>query len=794
MKRTIVSACLGVAIVTVADVASGVEASDYMLEEIVVTAQRSAESLQETPISLTTFGSEKLEKEGINNLADIASKVPSLTMEPFPTNNATLRIFIRGVGLADAQITQDPPVGVYLDGVYIARSTGLALDVAELERIEVLRGPQGTLYGRNSTGGAINLITSRPNSESLTFSQQLTGGNRGLLTSKTRLNVPLGDTLAIKLAYLNSRQNGFVKNTGPGENFGDREVEGYRLDLRWDISERWHLDYAYDRGEIEFVNYPYQPVLPPDTTPASNSPGDLINAQLAAQAQNFVEYSNRRRSRMATPLPMQASLTKIEGHMLSLEWDLHEALQVKYLAARRELYDLPYAELSGGSQSPDYRIDGAEYTSRDGSVTLPQPKAPVQQEQWSHELQFAGSAYSRLEYIAGLYYFEESADVDTPRSHQFTGPLNVTDTPTATTTVFLVQTSGGAFSIDNRAWAAFSRVTWTPPILDNRLHLTLGARYSEDRRKATKTVDNATLTETETRDKITGQRSATPPDTINAVQFSAIGDNHYADDSYELIAEYEFQDQINVYAKYSEAYKSGGYNTREPNEAFFKRGFDKEKVAAYELGIKGEWLNRRLRINSSVFYSEYTDMQLNFKIPGGIADSRVVNAGEAEMSGLETDITLLATPTLLLGLNHAYLDAKVVSASDPFTGEDASDEYIFSSAPEHSYSATLDWTIAQFNLGRLGLNLSYNYMDDRNGSTRTDISELIFLPSYDLLNARLGLYNIPLLGGALTVAAWGKNLTDTEYEINGLAALPHARRAVIWGEPRAYGLDAIYRY
>nr|WP_239547536.1 TonB-dependent receptor [Spongiibacter marinus] len=220
----------------------------YALEEVVVTAQKKAESLQDAPISLTAFGQQALENKGINSLADIGANVPSMSIEPFPINNATLRIFIRGIGISDAQITQDPPVGIYMDGVYIARSTGTALDVADLERIEILRGPQGTLYGRNTTGGAINLVSKRPNTEAFEFEQKFTVGDRYLLTSKTSANIPITDTLAAKLAFLHTEQDGFVENTGPGGDFGDREVQGYRMDVRWDINDSLTLDYAYDHS------------------------------------------------------------------------------------------------------------------------------------------------------------------------------------------------------------------------------------------------------------------------------------------------------------------------------------------------------------------------------------------------------------------------------------------------------------------------------------------------------------------------------------------------------------------
>ena len=171
------------------------------LEEVIVTAQHREESAMSTPISLFTLNAEQLEKQRISGISNLNGLIPNLTIDSFPANNQTLRLFIRGVGLSDTQITQDPAVGVYLNGAYIARSAGLTFDVADLERIEVLRGPQGTLYGRNTTGGAIKLITKEPDLNDVAFDQTLSTGNRDLFSSKTSVNLPFAEKYAAKLAY-----------------------------------------------------------------------------------------------------------------------------------------------------------------------------------------------------------------------------------------------------------------------------------------------------------------------------------------------------------------------------------------------------------------------------------------------------------------------------------------------------------------------------------------------------------------------------------------------------------------
>ena len=788
------------------------------LEEVIVTAQKRAESLQDTPISLTAFGEDQLETDGINNLGDIGSKVPSLTIEPFPINNATLRIFIRGIGISDAQITQDPPVGIYVDGVYIARSTGTALDVADLQRIEILRGPQGTLYGRNTTGGAINLITKKPTTEALEFKQKFTVGNRNLLTSKSTLNVPLNDRMAAKFAVMRTQQDGHIENTGPGGDFGDRDVEGYRLDFRWDITDSLAFDYAYDKSDFDYYNTQYQHVIPRSP---SGSQADLVSAQERSV------YSDTRQKSVGTVTPYEQSSTDIEGHAWTLTQDF-DSFQIKYIGAYRELNDKSYADLGGGVPLADgetadsgltFRVDSNEYCGqaaefvmgRDNCLPLTYPK--ISQEQTSHELQISGDLFeSRINYIVGAYYFTEEAQEDNgPMHHQLSGPINI-DIPLLgdilKSSIRAVNMLEQVYDIENDAKAFFGQFTWTPPILEDRLQLTFGARRSEDTRYTKKFQRDQTIAET-----------PLGPIDVSFAQCNSILDGdcrnfdnieakqEFTNDSFSFVAEYDLTDSTNIYAKRVEAYKSGGFNTRDPQQdgnqgpatdgvdyGFgYADGFDAEYVTSYELGVKSELMDRRLRVNANVFYSEYEDMQLNFILTGTVADTKVTNAGEAEMYGLETDITFMATERLLMMLNYAYLHSEVTKATD-VSGNDVADQFVFFSAPEHSFTLSADYTLFVADWGRGSVNLSVNYMDERNGGSRAENVKNTQLRQYELVNARFSLADVPLAGGRLGAGLWAKNLLDEEYELTAVDNLPSADRSVIWGEPRTYGIDVFYEY
>tara|TARA_R110002167_G_scaffold20049_10_gene73806 strand:+ start:7025 stop:9541 length:2517 start_codon:yes stop_codon:yes gene_type:complete len=809
----------------------------FALEEVIVTAQKKAESLQDTPISLTAFGSERLEIEGISSLGDIGSKVPSLTIEPFPINNATLRIFIRGIGISDAQITQDPPVGIYVDGVYIARSTGTALDVADLERIEILRGPQGTLYGRNTTGGAINLITKKPTTDTLEFKQKLTFGNRDLFTSKTMVNIPLTDTLAVKLAALQTMQDGHVANDGPGGDFGDRDVGGFRFDLRWDISDTLALDYAYDKSDFDYYNSQYQHVR--KRTPISGSQADLVDASA------YSSYSPSRQQSVSTIANFEQSSTDIEGHAFTLTKEF-DHVQLKYIGAFRELYDQSYADLGGGKglepgQDPHgngntskkvFRLDSNEYCGQAAEFVLgagqctPLVYPKVSQEQFSHELQLSGDAFDgSVDYIVGAYYFEETAQEDnTPLHHQLSGPINLGLPSVAAipgigallggitdplTTFRAVNMLSQKYDIDNSAAAIFGQFTWTPKILDERLHLTFGARHSEDERKTVKFQRDMTIAETAlTAIDVSFVQCGSNPLNADCRNFDSIpASQDFSNDSFSFVAEYDITDDINIYGKRVEAYKSGGFNTRDPQKdgnqgpatdgndyGFgYADGFDAEYVTSYELGLKSELMDRRLRINANVFFSQYEDMQLNFILTGTVADTKVTNAGEAEMYGFETDITFMLTRELLLMANYAYLNTEVTKATD-INGNDASDKFVFFSAPENSFTLSADYTLFQADWGTGSANISVNYMDERNGGSRAENVKNTHLRQYELVNARLSLSDIAFADGRLGAGIWAKNLLDTEYELTAVDNLPQADRSVIWGEPRTFGLDVFYEY
>jgi iron complex outermembrane receptor protein len=740
---------------------------DSVLETVLVTAQHRTEPALSTPLSLFTMNTEQLEKQRIDSISDLNGLVPNLSIDNFPANNQTLRLFIRGVGLTDTQVTQDPAVGVYLNGAYIARSAGLTFDLADLERIEVLRGPQGTLYGRNTTGGAIKLITKQPDLEQLSFDQTLGAGNQDLRRSKTSLNIPLAQDYAAKLAYFYEDVEGFTNNKGPGGGFGDRKSEGFRLDLRAKLGDTLNVNYGFDDSRIKSYNYTAQAITP---RPASG--GDLLSI-IGEIAKEYIEYSDNRISELATSVPLLPTDTHIDGHTLNVEWALHDTMSLHAITAWRELHDKTYTDFSSGA-TDGFRIDfnsavlGAE--AGDEQLYLPATRPNLKQKQFSQEFQLLGNMGESIEYLAGLYYLWEKADEDADPLHHIFSAY-----PFAGGTIYNLGAEHN--KIENDTLAFFSQFTWTPDIFEQRLHFTLGGRYSRDSREAERNVTDTTVIDQGT--SITNLLSPTV--------FSANPDKDFNDTSFTFIVQYDWLEHLNVYGKYSGAYKSGGFNIRDPEEEGFNNGFDEEKLNAWELGFKGEALDRRVRLSTAVFYQKFDDYQYNFQIPGTISGSRVFNIDNGEMSGIEMELMAMPVTGLLLQASYAYLDSKLDDVDNPFTGQ--TEKAFVGNAPKNTYSLIADYTFPATSIGVINANVSYNFVDKRNPN-----HPAIYRDAYDLINARIALSEIPVAGGQWEVAAWGKNLADNSYEAFALDNLPQASRAVIWGDGRSYGIDVTYRF
>ena len=708
---------------------SAIAAEDRLakVEEITVTSERREKSLQETPVSISVLNAEQLETRGITSLNGLENSViPSLSILPFGTTPSTLIIAIRGNGPIDpSQVTRDGSVAIYQDGFYLGRSQGLSLELADPERIEVLRGPQGTLYGRNATGGAINVVSQKPTGE-LGLRQVLTYGNFDALRTATTLNLPEFAGISLKFDYIHSERDGWVDNTAPDEaDFFAFNKDGGRVSLNWQASEDIALDYFFETGEVE---------------------ASQIYWQVAVDRIGVIGNEPRRARESRFPItPLDPSVTDYDMHGLTLSWTASDNLTVRSLTSYRETVESTRNNFAGALGFNGV-IVSEEYD----------------QEQFSQEFQVLGT-YDRLEWVAGLYYFEEDAGQDTQNlfTLDLLGLLTGTPlTPIVPPTTFDVFSGADAplRQIESRAEsrAVYGQATWTPPILNDRLQLTVGFRYTDDSRDATRleTIEQSFELDTDSFDPLV---------TVN----------------------YFWNDTISTYAKFSTAYRAGGLNVR---SASFS-GFGNEISETIEVGLKSMFWDQKALLNIAVFTTDIEDAQIDFANPDNPVAIETINAERTvEIDGAEIDLTLAPVPGLVIGLNYTYLDATVPPLANPLAGGNP-ENFNLAQTPEHAGSVTADYTFPPLPFGTLIAHVDMTATDEYHfvpGNMTQD------LDSYALFNARLTLTDINIGNSSLVAALWARNIFDTEYVQAG--APTAAGDLEVYGTPRTYGFDLTYQF
>lgn len=708
------------------------------LDEIVVTAQKREESLQDTPISIAVLGSEALENRGITSMTDFASgAMPSLRIVPFTGRSSAVTIGMRGIVPIDAtQISRDPSVGIYIDGVYLGRVQGLGTEMFDIERIEVLRGPQGTLFGRNAVGGAVSIVTKKPTGE---FGFDLTTGAHsfGGFNIVGHVDLPEIAGVSIKLDGIWNKRDGWVENPLQGQSdWFDSERLGLRVAALWQPADGIDVEYSYAKSRDESANgYAHITRLLPGAPPLA----PLFS----------VEPRRVRVSRAGVPL--EPSVGDVEAHSLHVTWDISDALSLRSITAYRKLEQSQYDNAAGSFLA--FRPNGFF-----GRYSI----AGVEQDQLSQEIQLVGSL-DRLDYVLGGFYFDEDASdfAWAPVTAQFN----------ATGTGFTVLSMPSNKPFPDRSSVAFAesraifgQATWTPPVLGDRLHLTGGLRWTHDRKNG----------------RLTALRGAPTPLTYR-FESKRI-------DPAATIA-FDWSDDVNSYVRWSTAYRAGGANSR---SSIF-RTFEEEEVESWEVGLKAELLDRRARFNVAAYHTRFTNRQVDFPNPQNPSNTETVNSDDpATIEGVEVDVTLVPLAGLSLSAGYVYTDWTVPPEVSPFTGQVEQGQIAYT--PDHAATAAIDYEFGSFGFGALSAHLDANY----SGSFFTT-SSAPKTESYLIVNGRMTLGEIQVgeTGSRLALSLWGKNLTNEQWETfqfflqgRGLtgALLTH------YNEPRTYGVEARLKF
>jgi len=670
---SLISAAVTILLLTLApDVTHAQEdesASRYSLEEITVTARRREEGLQNAAIAVTAISGLELANRGALDIVDFADMAPNVSLK---TNGAVSgfaaapRTSIRGIGQSDFVINTDPAVGMYADGVYLGRSIGSVLDLVDVERVEALRGPQGTLFGRNSTGGAINVISKKPEvGGDASGDIAVSVGEVGYSLIRATANIPLGDASAFRVSALKRERDGFIPVIAyDGLSLGAEDVQGLKAAFRWQPSDTFTLDLDADLSEREdsaapiigvdfgdlsvgetgldnpsngfstslmarrFNNEPGGPPISPLVRPFQ-TPDPLCGTD---QAYRDVSdtclgdfYSSTRDGSWHAWFDNDGNMVKADdqsletyGYSLRLSWDL-ENIAIKTISSWRG-FD---SSFTNGSPAPIY-------VATNDNVLF-------DQDQSSHEINLSGDIGDRVSWLAGVFYMEEDGREIVEVRYPLVPPAN------AGTALPLVNIENRF--IDNSSEAIYAQLSAR---LTDSLELTVGARNTDESKYV---LINATTF------------PAAGPST-NVLEGTADA----SETSFLVNLAWNFSENSMAYLQFSDGFRNGGFPARTPAgfTQFQEARYDEEFVESWELGLKTTALDGKLRANFALFSSDYTDMQINATIfdPAlGNNVGTIQNIGDSTISGVELEMNYLVNDNFRLDASIGYLDTELDSIS-----------------------------------------------------------------------------------------------------------------------------------
>ena len=777
--------------------AAGDADMDAGLEVITVTAQKRSENLQTTPISISVLSAKGLENRHVTSLLDLGDgAIPSLKVAPFFSRPGALIVNVRGVGvLSDSnQPARDQGVGVYVDGVYQGRAQGLGTALFDVENIEVLKGPQGTLFGRNTEGGAVNIVTKKP-SGTYKLNAAIGLGNYGSHKGEVHIDLPSFANIALKLDAVVAKRDPFVTNPLSGQlGFNSYDKRGLHVEAYWKPSDTFSADLSADKSYDATSTLYLQQISAGTGLPAaaSGSPAVLANATSA-----LFRASTKRASSAIVGVPQQASIGRAQGTRLSLEWKPADKLILRSISSYREMTQTQYDNGSADTTLQQATVTAGVTPSfasfQFGRYSL----APFRQNQVSQELQAIGEL-PRFKYqLGGLYYVERVQDA----AQAFNTMAMTSDVLGSAATVrsinYDAQVVQRASHVKTTSKGLYGQATYTPALFNDAAHLTVGARWTNDQKDGSLFLVN-------------GAAPIVPVNGVNVQAPVRLNASWSRVDPMINLAIDASRD-VHLYGKWSTGYRSGGANSR----SLSYRAFNPETVSMFELGAKTEFWDHRARLNLAAYAGNYKNIQLDFSglyedVVNGVrvATTRTttdtVNApGTGHLKGVEVEFTLAPVDGLTLSASYAYNHVSIPATVNPFPQTGG----VFITVPvpiyqvytpENAASATLDYeTTVGMGDAKLRFHLDGNYdsgfyanYTDSNYDTVT--REVRYKqPKGDaalIFNGRVALADVAVgdAGAKLTFAVWARNLFNEEHLFykSGNAA---AGVSGFFNDPRTFG-------
>jgi len=676
------------------------QGASLALEEIIVTAERRESNVQDVPAAVSAFDATELERRQATNVIDVMSNVPNLMVSNNPGQATSTTIFLRGIGSTESIVTLDTAIGFYLDDVYFARQGVNNLSMFDVERVEVLRGPQGTLYGRNTSGGAVRVITKRPDEQ---FGGLVQGsfGEYDRWSLKGSLNVPFSESFQGRFNVFGEGGDGYVRNVVLNRDVNDRDNQGARAAFRWLPSDAVEVNFAYDyyRAETNGV-YGYD-----------------IAGLVRPAAKNFF---------ISTSGDDTFSIGRTDGGSLTVDWAVSDSLDFTSITGFRNIYQRWALDFTD-QPVPIFKL----WTINDT-------------DQISQEFRLSGNAFQdRLKYVVGAFYYDEE-------SYSFIGDqINLLLSPGAD----FADPSDDIrlplpffrryYDVDVKSYAAFAEVNYD---LTDRLTLNVGGRYTKD--------DKSLRIE----QFIGGDFGFTPPGGIpgyNTESLRAAGIPMDIDDddfSIKLGLQYQFTPDMLGYLTYAQGYKSGGWSARTNNPAEFVV-FDPEYLDSYEAGLKTTVLDGRARLNYTVYYYDYQDF---FATATGTGGNFIVSTQDAEFYGVEFEATGRLTSQVDVFAAVGWQEGKYRGVDEDVFGTSIGEEP--QRLPKWTTKVGATWLKPVGAANAVRVTVDYNFLEDH--FTNLQNSALGASGNVEIWNALVA-YEID--DGRYTVSASCKNCFDNDY-------------------------------
>jgi iron complex outermembrane receptor protein len=753
-RRLIVAACaaaVGAGFQSIPTLAQ----SDLALEEVIVTATRRDESLQDVAVSVSAIDAE-LDQATVRRLDDLQTFSPNLYIRRSPGIASGASITIRGIGTQDSDKSLDPAIGVMMDGVFLGTSSGVLMQNFDVQRIEVLRGPQGTLFGKNTTGGLINIIRGDVTME-WGGDFIVTLDENGREDVKGVVNVPIvEDKLGIKLFGAQVKSDGFVYNTTLEEDVGGDDVQNYGFAAKWQATDNFDIKLHYEKTKDESDQGAYV-----NRNVGTDNTCVFFGQCVTTTTDNENQNSSNTRN---------FSDNEYDTTILTANYDFGNMV-LTYIGAQR---DMDEQNMQAFDASPADFLDMNYFNLWD---------------QESHELRLTTNFDGPLNFVAGLYSFEVDYEQfwDVAHLHwtyhAVTGGFFFPDNNTPTS----VRSQGQRQQTDSSA--AFVSADWA---INDRWTLTLGGRYTEEEKDFSGDDGSIAWDPAAGDSRPTGH--ATWNKNVKWTEFTPSGSLRF-----------QVNDDLLLWASYSEGFKSGGFFGRQANFQDIDVTFDPEYVENFEIGFKSSLLDGAMTLNAAYFSNDYTDKQESVLVPRGPADVATIvrNAATEEISGIEVDLSWQITQNWFLRANYGYLDASYDNFIADIDGgaviEPTDNSYMRPrNTPENSFGISTTYTVPLGSASLQGV-LAYRYRDSievdlvsqvpTKPVSPADSGGIGSIGSIDDLSAQL---SFMFSDNRYRVTVYGKNLTDERelltQTIGGIATHGY------WNDPRTYGVEFAFSF